>query len=193
MLAAMLSIVVHAAFLITLADSRMDTSGITDREPLNRELSVSFQRPAPPQVVQQEKPKPRITPTPKPQPKPEPRPEVKPMPTARPEVTESQDVGEAIMASDTRKQQQQSYLSRIVAMIERNKHYPRLARRRGREGNVRVNFMVLNDGTISSLSLEGGHQLLSAAARSAIKKSIPLPTPPITPYEAKFTMRFELH
>jgi protein TonB len=97
------------------------------------------------------------------------------------------------MASDSIKQQSQSYLSKIMAKIERNKHYPKMARRRGTEGAIQVNFLVLNDGNISTLQLRGGHKLLSSAARRAINKSIPLPSPPKSPYQVAFTMRFELN
>ncbi len=190
------SIIVHAALLITIADPRIDIAGITDREPINKNISISFQRPAPPQVTQQAIPKPRVIPTSEPLPKPEPKPQIKPKPTPpRPEVSESQEVGQALMASDTRKQELQSYLSQIMARIERNKHYPRMARRRGTEGSIQVHFKVLDDGSISTLQLDGGHMLLSSAARAAINKSIPLPSPPSsvpTPYDVAFTMRFEL-
>jgi protein TonB len=188
----MFSVMVHGALFITLADPLLDLSGITDREPTDRSINISLQRPAPPEVVQQPEPKPRVTATPEPQTKPEPKPKVEPAPP-RPEVTESAEVGEALMASDARKQEFQSYLSQILAKIERNKHYPRMARRRGTEGAIQVNFTVLGDGNIRTLQLHGGHKLLSTAARNAINKSIPLPSPPRSPYQVAFTMKFELN
>jgi protein TonB len=191
MFTTMFSVIIHGALFITFADPLLDLSGLSDREPTDRSINISFQRPAPPETVQRPEPKPQVTATPEPLPKPEPKPKVEQAP--RPEVAKSAEVGQALMASDARKQTSQSYLSQILAKIERNKHYPKMARRRGTEGAIDINFMVLNDGTISTLKLNGGHKLLSIAARNAIKKSIPLPSPPSSPYQVAFTMRFELN
>jgi hypothetical protein len=86
MFTTVLSMMLHGALFITLADPLLDLSGMTDREPTDRSINISFQRPAPPEVVQQPEPKPRVTATPEPQPKPEPKPKVEPAPP-RPEVT----------------------------------------------------------------------------------------------------------
>jgi protein TonB len=187
----MFSIMLHGALFISLADPLIDHLGITEREPTHKNISISFQRPAPPETVQQPEPKPRVTATSKPLPKPEPKPKVEQAP--RPEVAKSAEIGQALMASDARQQASKSYHAKVIEKIERNKHYPKMARRRGTEGAIQVNFLVLNDGNISTLQLHGGHRLLSSAARRAINKSIPLPSPPKSPYQVAFIMRFELN
>ncbi|MCK4866108.1 MAG: energy transducer TonB [Gammaproteobacteria bacterium] len=89
-----------------------------------------------------------------------------------------------------------TYLSKILTIIEGNKYYPRSARRRGVEGNIHVSFMLKDDGYINGLDTSGGPLLLSRAAKTAVKKSLPLPTTPTEikyPMHISYAMQFKLN
>ncbi len=90
----------------------------------------------------------------------------------------------------------QRYLSRILTIIEGNKYYPRIARRRGVEGNIYVSFMLKDNGYINGLDASGGPLLLRRAAKQAVKKSLPLPTTPTEieyPMYVSYAMQFKLN
>jgi len=93
-------------------------------------------------------------------------------------------------------QAKQEYLRRLMAHIEAYKEYPRAARRRRIEGDVRVVFSLLAGGEIGGLRTDGGHSLLDGAARLAVEQAAPMPTPPESlglPWQVAFTMRFSLN
>jgi TonB family protein len=48
--------------------------------------------------------------------------------------------------------------------------YPQLARTMNLRGTVKVEAMVLPNGTVKSVNLRGGHPLLAQAAQSAVLK-----------------------
>lgn len=90
----------------------------------------------------------------------------------------------------------QEYLRRLMAHIEAHKEYPRAARRRRIEGDVRVSFSLQADGSLAGLQTEDGHHLLSGAARQAVERAAPMPKPPenlVVPWQVAFTMRFSLN
>jgi len=90
----------------------------------------------------------------------------------------------------------QTYLSKILTIIEGNKYYPRIARRRGLEGNILVSFLLKEDGYINGLDTSGGPLLLRRAAKTAVKKSLPLPTTPSDieyPMHISYAMQFKLN
>ncbi len=93
------------------------------------------------------------------------------------------------------KRETERYLTEVMAHIEQHKWYPKAARRRGIEGEVNVSFTLLADGTVHQLVVENGPSLLVAAARKAVEKATPMPTPPASihcPLECQFRMRFNL-
>jgi len=93
------------------------------------------------------------------------------------------------------KRETQRYLSEVMAHIEQHKWYPKAARRRGIEGEVHVSFKLLPDGSTHQLVVEDGPTMLVAAARKAVEKAMPMPTPPAMidcPLECEFRMRFNL-
>lgn len=90
----------------------------------------------------------------------------------------------------------QEYLRRLMAHIEKYKHYPRAAQRRNIEGDVLVSFTLQAGGKVTSLHVEGTQRVLSGAARRAVEEAMPLPEPPPAlglPWPVAFTMRFSLH
>ena len=93
------------------------------------------------------------------------------------------------------KRETERYLTEVMAHIEQHKWYPKAARRRGIEGEVNVRFTLFPDGSARQLIVENGPSLLVAAARQAVEKAIPMPTPPANihcPLECQFRMRFNL-
>lgn len=91
--------------------------------------------------------------------------------------------------------ERQQYLHKLMGHIESFKYYPRAARKRSLEGDVKVSFVLLDDGSYKQLSLDGRHSALVKAARVAIESATPLPVPPkdITiPGQIEFTMSYSL-
>ena len=94
------------------------------------------------------------------------------------------------------KQAKQEYLRRLMAHIEKYKHYPRAARRRRIEGDVSVSFNLQEAGRIRGLTVAGGHDILNSAVQRAVEEAMPLPKPPPSlerPLPVAFTMRFSLY
>jgi len=74
----------------------------------------------------------------------------------------------------------QGYLHRVRGLLERNKIYPPMARRRHEQGVVVVRFTIAADGGVSAVAVvrSSGHSLLDQAARetvSRVRQFPPLP------------------
>ena len=65
----------------------------------------------------------------------------------------------------------------IQAALDRARYYPRLARRRGIEGEVRLRFRISPAGEVESVEiLKGsGHALLDSASIRTVYRAAPLP------------------
>ena len=74
--------------------------------------------------------------------------------------------------------ERESYLLRMLAHIDNHKYYPRKARRRGTEGEIKIAFYLHKDGSISDLQISGGSKVLCRAAKQAVQKALSLPAPP---------------
>ena len=74
--------------------------------------------------------------------------------------------------------ERESYLLRMLAHIDGHKFYPRKARRRGTEGEIKIAFYLHRDGSISDLQVSGGSRVLRKAAKQAVQKALSLPRPP---------------
>lgn len=87
------------------------------------------------------------------------------------------------------------YMNEVLAHIEHHKWYPKIARRMGIEGTVKVRFNIHADGSAHDLLIEHGPEALIAAARKTVERSLPLPQPPEQvdcPLACEFRMRFKL-
>jgi protein TonB len=120
------------------------------------------------------------------------RPEVKPMQqTASASSDALPQINEGIIERETER-----YLSSVIAHIEQHKWYPKVARRRGIEGEVHVRFTLHPDGSVRELTVENGSSVLLTASRQAVERAIPMPKPPATvhcPLPCEFRMRFNLN
>jgi protein TonB len=93
-------------------------------------------------------------------------------------------------------QELQRYLADLMAHIEKHKWYPTTARRRGIQGEVRITFLLMADGSIRHLEVEEGPKVLRVAAEQAVAKAEPMPMPPTAidcPLPCEFSMRFTLN
>lgn len=73
----------------------------------------------------------------------------------------------------------QQYLASLRARIEQHKRYPRQAQELGISGEVRVFFRIAADGSLQEISIaSAAHPLLAMAAREAVERAAPFPSPP---------------
>ena len=142
--------------------------------------------PPPPTPVQKPAPKPRLAR------KPPPKPVIEPLPrtSEQPEKTEPVE-DQTTLSSYTEApldkpaldqavliNEQESYLTRMLAHIDSHKFYPRKARNRGMEGEVKIAFYLHKDGSISDLEVSGASRVLRIAAKQAVQRALSLPRPP---------------
>jgi len=91
--------------------------------------------------------------------------------------------------------ERQQYLHKLLSHIESFKFYPRAARRRSLEGDVKISFMLLDDGYCEQLTLDGRHSALVNATQQALESAMPLPVPPKDiglPRQIEFAMAYSL-
>lgn len=91
--------------------------------------------------------------------------------------------------------ERQQYLHKLLSHIESFKFYPRAARRRSLEGNVKISFILSDDGYCEQLTLDGRHTALVKAAQGALESAMPLPVPPediALSRQIEFTMVYSL-
>jgi len=73
-----------------------------------------------------------------------------------------------------------AYFNAMRLMIEKNKHYPQMARRRNQEGSVRVRFLIDKSGNVNSLEIikKSHYASLDQAALEAVRRAAPFSKPP---------------
>ncbi|MDH5785419.1 MAG: TonB family protein [Chromatiales bacterium] len=87
------------------------------------------------------------------------------------------------------------FLHRVIALIEQNKFYPKSARRRGIEADVRVSFRLHGDGSVSDVRLSDAPKILYGATQQAIMAAQPLPALPeeiSAPFDISFIVKYQL-
>ena len=75
---------------------------------------------------------------------------------------------------------QTHYLAAVLSKIQREKYYPRNARRRGEEGEALVGFVIRKDGILENIVIDtsSGHRRLDEAAIRTLERASPvLPIP----------------
>jgi protein TonB len=86
------------------------------------------------------------------------------------------------------------FLAMVRQKINRNKSYPRIAKKRGMQGLVKVRFTILPGGNVGNISISGP-KVFHRSARRAIKKSFPVSTkniPVSLPQTVNLTLRYQL-
>ncbi len=163
-------------------------------EPKPKPFTEPKPKPKPKPVV---KPKPKPKPVVKPKPKPKPKPPEKRIvkqpqpvevqkqiakepvkkPVKRVEKVVSKPATKPVVSAqrvDTQKIERikAEYLKAVREEIERNKYYPRSARKLHQTGIVEVEFVILKDGTIEKIALHSPcrHKRLNKAALRTLEK-----------------------
>jgi protein TonB len=206
-----LSALVHGAVLYKASVEQGREDGVQTREPVRLSFrsvassavpaSKAVETPVPvPQKPKPPRPKrPKVERTEPAEPPPEETPpEAKPEPSPVSAPVTSEDAADAVASvaqAASLAKARQRYEQELMTHIERHKFYPPIARRRGVEGRVQVEFMVVEAGAISGLRCSSGPSLLEGAACNAVSSALPLPTPPeglSLPLPVRFGMEFSL-
>ena len=92
------------------------------------------------------------------------------------EPTPSQNIAKPVFDAKMKEE----FIAGLYRILNENKHYPKMARRRGLEGIVHIRFTLLKDGRLidASLHKSSGYGILDRAALSlvaSIKKYKPIP------------------
>ena len=223
--AAVISITVHATAAVYIEQYQTPFAEQPQSAASTLQVSLAPSRPAAPHPEPEVKPEPEPpVPEPPPpppprkavprpevrqEPPPEPEPVIKPVPVNNevPDTTEpveEQTVASAYTEAAVDKpaldlpaleNERESYLLRMLAHIDSHKFYPRKARRRGMEGEVRIVFYLHRDGSISDLQVSGGSKVLRKAARQAVQQALSLPSPPASMHlqeQIRFGMVYRL-
>ncbi|MDD3148791.1 MAG: TonB family protein, partial [Candidatus Riflebacteria bacterium] len=110
------------------------------------------------------------------------------------------DRAEPVVRVDALTEAQQSeisrYLARIRAILEKNKKYPRAARRKRIEGQVPVSFAVLADGSLHDPKIAGQVPEELREATLQLLMNLRLPAPPLswqTRSRIECTISYRLH
>lgn len=119
------------------------------------------------------------------------------VPTA---AEDSEPIGEMAVAAEqsaaSEAKARQEYLALLMKHIERQKFYPKSARRRGLEGKIGISFLIAEGTIIAALECSGGANVLRDAACEAVRSAEPLPVPPPSislPVPIVFQMEYKLH
>lgn len=74
----------------------------------------------------------------------------------------------------------QLWYGQVLALLQKQKRYPRLALQRNEQGVVKVRFVLDRDGRLLTVKLEdsSGYQLLDREALALVQRVSPFPPPP---------------
>lgn len=86
------------------------------------------------------------------------------------------------------------YFEMLNLRVQRFKEYPESAKSAHIEGRVQIEFVLLNDGTLSDIKVlkSSRHKNLDDAAVAAVKKASPFPRPPEFLFKTPLTMRISI-
>ena len=71
----------------------------------------------------------------------------------------------------------QTYIGMVMALLSKNKYYPAVERKRGREGSVVVSFVIHSNGDATNIKIKESSRYLNLdkAAIETVKRSLPFP------------------
>lgn len=123
-----------------------------------------------------------------------PKPEVKKK-TRQKKVRKNQ-VNKKVSArkSKSSKAEKNKFLANIRAKINKHKSYPKVAKRRGMQGSVKVKFTILRSGKVGNISINGP-KVFHNSARTAVKSAFPVnatKSPLKLPQSINLTLRYQL-
>lgn len=187
-----------------------DTKEVSDKVSAIKTIELSLHAYQPPEPVVEEKPEPEPiqekivekTPSPEPKPKLETKPEPKKEIKKKPKKVKKRKVKKTFVpcAKKSIKKQHFSakkrdiFLAKIRSSINKNKIYPRIAKRRGMQGSVRVSFTILSNGNVGNISINGP-RVFHKSTKKAVRKAFPVSVrniPIALPKTVSFTMHYRL-
>ncbi len=86
------------------------------------------------------------------------------------------------------------FLTQVRRKINQHKSYPKIAKRRGMQGSVKVRFTILANGNVGHISVSGP-KVFHNSARYAVKKAFPISTkniPVSLPTSVNLLLRYQL-
>ncbi len=86
------------------------------------------------------------------------------------------------------------FLSKVRQKINQHKSYPKIAKRRGMQGSVKVRFTILANGNVGHISVSGP-KVFHSSARHAVKCAFPISTrnvPLSLPASVNLLLRYQL-
>jgi len=96
--------------------------------------------------------------------------------------------------SKSSKAEKNQFLLNIRAKINKHKSYPRIAKKRGMQGSVKVKFTILSSGKVGHISVSGP-KVFHSSARHAVKSAFPVnvTNAPISlPKSINITLRYQI-
>jgi len=96
--------------------------------------------------------------------------------------------------SKSTKAERNKFWTKLRVKIDRNKFYPRIAKKRGMQGSVKVKFTILANGNVGHISVSGP-KVFYNSARNAVKKAFPInakKSPISLPTSINLTLRYQL-
>jgi protein TonB len=75
--------------------------------------------------------------------------------------------------SKSTKAERNKFWTKLRVKIDRNKFYPRIAKKRGMQGRVKVKFTILANGNVGHISVSGP-KVFHNSAKNAVKKAFPI-------------------
>lgn len=90
--------------------------------------------------------------------------------------------------------QKNKFLANIRAKINKHKSYPRVAKKRGMQGNIKVKFTILSSGKVGNISVSGP-KIFHNSARRAVKSAFPVNAknaPIRLPKSINITLRYQI-
>ena len=87
---------------------------------------------------------------------------------------------------------QHKYYSQIKQTIDKNKFYPKVAVRRGIQGEVKIQFTISKDGELLSYKILDGEKIFFNSISEAIQNSFPL-APPTDLFTSNLDLKLTLH
>lgn len=159
-------------------------------------------------VVEEPTPEPVVKPLPLPKPvvekliveKPKKKPEVKKVIKKKPKkvVKKKKPVQKASRSSIKKSQANpdkvNKFYKKIRVKINKNKSYPKIAKRRRMQGSVKVTFTVLRSGKVSNILLKGP-KVFHNSARHAVKSAFPISVkniPVSLPATVNVTLQYQI-
>lgn len=126
--------------------------------------------------------------------KPKPKPKVKKKVKKKVKTKKKRKKTLSSVASKSSPAHKNKFLAQIRANINKHKSYPRIAKRRGMQGAVKVKFTILRSGKVGHISVDGP-KVFRNSARDAVKSAFPInvkKSPLSLPMSVNITLRYQI-